>query len=311
VELRRLRHALALRQERNFVKAAAALHITQPALSQSILELERELGVRLFDRDRNGAVLTTAGQAFMSHAEQVLQSARGLEREMALIRDGAGGSLAFGLGPVPAACFLQRILTRFVEERPGFTVQVEVNNGDALREHLFAERIEFFVASRQYVADDSRLSTRPLQKLPCSVFGRAKHPLAKKRKAPTAAQVQEYPKLSVRGPESGPELWSDILGVDSKTPLPGTIYCDDFAILKSLVLSSDALVLAPVAAVAGELAAGSIVELRPSNMRKLAADLMFTYIRNRTLSAGAEIAFNTIRELTNVQPAGRDSQSLL
>jgi DNA-binding transcriptional LysR family regulator len=71
MDFRRLRHAMVLREEKTFVKAAAKLHITQPALSQSISRLEADVGLRLFDRDRSGVFLTAVGKTFMARAEEL------------------------------------------------------------------------------------------------------------------------------------------------------------------------------------------------------------------------------------------------
>ena len=61
-DMRRLRHALALAEYRNFARAADALHITQPALSRSIQSLEDGLGVRLFDRSPRDVQPTAFGE---------------------------------------------------------------------------------------------------------------------------------------------------------------------------------------------------------------------------------------------------------
>jgi DNA-binding transcriptional LysR family regulator len=60
IDLRKLRYFLAVAVESNFGRAAARLHMTQPALSRQIQSLETEVGVRLFERDRQGARLTSA-----------------------------------------------------------------------------------------------------------------------------------------------------------------------------------------------------------------------------------------------------------
>lgn len=67
----RLKIFLKLSDTRSFTAAAAELGISQPAVSQNIAELERILGVRLFDRNRGEAVLTEQGTVFKSYAEQI------------------------------------------------------------------------------------------------------------------------------------------------------------------------------------------------------------------------------------------------
>ena len=88
MELRHLRCFIVLAEELHFTRAAERLHIEQPPLSRAIKELEDELGVVLFDRNRRGTVLTAAGAAFLQDIRRLLTV---LERFIARLRDSSDG----------------------------------------------------------------------------------------------------------------------------------------------------------------------------------------------------------------------------
>ena len=78
MNLRRLEQLIALAEEGSFVRAAERTHLSQPALTRSIQHLEHDLGIRLFDRTRQGVVPTAAGQQLVDRARRVLFEVRGL-----------------------------------------------------------------------------------------------------------------------------------------------------------------------------------------------------------------------------------------
>jgi LysR family transcriptional regulator, transcription activator of glutamate synthase operon len=96
VELRHLRSLVMLARERNFTRAARRLRIAQPALSQQIRGLERELGVRLVARTNRTSGLTDAGARLVSRAEQILLAVQDATKEMAACAGEEGGTVRIG-----------------------------------------------------------------------------------------------------------------------------------------------------------------------------------------------------------------------
>jgi DNA-binding transcriptional LysR family regulator len=102
VHVRDLRYFAAVAEELHFTRAAERLYVSQPALSKQVRALERQLGVELFRRDRQGVTLTAAGTALLPHARRVLdawtEGAAAVERARAAER----GTLVVGMSTSPA-----------------------------------------------------------------------------------------------------------------------------------------------------------------------------------------------------------------
>src|SRR5690349_24441984 len=81
-ELRQYRYFVEIARHGSFTAAARSLHVTQSLLSEQVMRLERDLECRLFDRGRHGAQLTAAGEALVSHAEQLLRLSQDIERSV-------------------------------------------------------------------------------------------------------------------------------------------------------------------------------------------------------------------------------------
>lgn len=121
---RQLRAFAALARERNFTRAAAECHLSQPAFSALIAQLEDSLGLRLFDRSTRFVDLSAEGRAFERSAGRVLEE---IEAALAFASDRAGarrGRVAIALLPSLAADWLPRVLAGFRARHPGIEIQV-------------------------------------------------------------------------------------------------------------------------------------------------------------------------------------------
>lgn len=132
MELRHLRYLVAVVQERQFVRAAAELHIAQSALSQQIRDLERELGVELLVRDRRGITPTPAGEVLLGHARLLLAQADEARAEIAELTGLVSGSLRVGSGSPSGPVPLPATLAELQRRHP----QVEISVRDTTSEEL-------------------------------------------------------------------------------------------------------------------------------------------------------------------------------
>jgi DNA-binding transcriptional LysR family regulator len=112
IELRQLRHFVALIEFRNFTTAAQAMKISQPAFSRSIQSLEQMVGARLINR-QNPLEPTKKGLLVLEHARQLLQHSQELLNDIAAFNEKEAGEIRFGVGPAPAAWLLPQVVRPF------------------------------------------------------------------------------------------------------------------------------------------------------------------------------------------------------
>lgn len=139
MELRQLRHFVAVAEELHFGKAAQRLNISQPPLSQSIRRLEEELGAQLLTRTSRSVALTPEGGLLLAEARAILSRADHAARAVGLMARGAGGVLRIGLvGPALEGGRLPCLIRAFRQDNPQVRIQLEQLNSmeqlDMLRE---------------------------------------------------------------------------------------------------------------------------------------------------------------------------------
>ncbi|MGD1065828.1 MAG: LysR family transcriptional regulator [Vulcanimicrobiaceae bacterium] len=115
-------------RERSFTRAAAELHLTQPAVTQQIRALERDLGVTLVDVVARRATLTEAGVMLAERADRLLAQADAVRRDLRDLAEARGGTLHVGATVTIGGWVLPQLLARFRDERPGVTVDVRIAN---------------------------------------------------------------------------------------------------------------------------------------------------------------------------------------
>jgi DNA-binding transcriptional LysR family regulator len=124
MELRQLDHFVAIAEDRSFTKAARRLNYVQSALSVSVQALERELGVRLFDRTTHRVTLTGAGEALLPAALRTLAAAEEVRDIAAAVKGVLRGRLRVGLMQSFTFADIPGLLGKFHRQHPGVEIQV-------------------------------------------------------------------------------------------------------------------------------------------------------------------------------------------
>ena len=144
---RELTAFLTLAEQRNFTRAAALCHLSQPAFSALVRALEDSLGARLFDRTTRSVELTAEGRVLVEPARRLLRDA---ESALTDVRDHAArrrGRVAIALLPSLAAGWLPPLLAKFHKQYPGIEIDVADVLSDACIERVRAGGADFALAS--------------------------------------------------------------------------------------------------------------------------------------------------------------------
>lgn len=142
VKLRQLEYVLWVDRLGSFSKAAAKLHVAQPAISRQIIMLEKELGVRLFHRDGHGAIPTAAAQILCTTAEGIFKQLEDAKAELANMKESPTGKVSLGVPPSLSQYFA-RSLNGIVKSRfPDITLKITEGWTGHLYDWIVSGRID-------------------------------------------------------------------------------------------------------------------------------------------------------------------------
>jgi len=177
-----LRVFVAVLEHRSFRKAAAALHITQPAVTKAIAGLEELLEVKLFDRNSSGVEPTVHGVSFAPHAVAIFGELRSAAQELAIVSSGAKGTLHIGTVPMPAVPFLPIAIKQLVDAHPDIFVSVVEARELDLAERLRKRDIELAIFRLPLFNPGEDLHVDVLFEERLCVLTSKEHPLAERQK---------------------------------------------------------------------------------------------------------------------------------
>ena len=205
VTFRQLRVFTEVARHLSFLRAAEGLHLTPPAVTMQVKELESQVGLPLFERVGRKVSLTTAGEYFLVYAKRLLATLKDADDAMARFKRIEGGVLSVGLVST-AKYFVPQLLARFREEHPGVEIRLSVSqNREQLVALLHAGEVDLAVMGRP----PKELATRaePFAAHPQVVVAPPGHPLVQAGRVPAGA-LGSYPFI-VREAGSGTRATMD------------------------------------------------------------------------------------------------------
>jgi DNA-binding transcriptional LysR family regulator len=136
MEIRVLKYFLTVAREESITRAAEILHITQPTLSRQLMQLEEELGVKLFIRGKTKITLTDEGMLLRRRAEEIVDLADRTEREFSEQDNLIGGEIFIGAGETNAMHILADLIKKFNKDYPQVKYNLYSGNADDIKERI-------------------------------------------------------------------------------------------------------------------------------------------------------------------------------
>jgi DNA-binding transcriptional LysR family regulator len=192
VELRHLRYFVAVAEMENVSRAALKLHVSQPALSRQIRDLEDEIGFSLLERTAKSVRVTEAGRSFLNDARALLQQADDAVKKARAVASAEPSELHIGYSPTPFAEILPRTLRAFQQAMPNVHVRLHDWSNNAIRDGLHDRRLQLGLIVPPTKASSMRdLRYEELFHQRVCVAVAPQHPFARRRAIPLTEVAAE------------------------------------------------------------------------------------------------------------------------
>jgi LysR family transcriptional regulator, transcription activator of glutamate synthase operon len=192
MDLRQLRYLVALAEEGSFTRAAASVHIAQPAVSQQIRRLEEELGLALVERTTRRVTLTDAGELLVIRARRVLSELEAAEKELQALSGMYAGHVTIGamhtMGPVD----LSLALALFTERHPNVQFTVREHSSEEMAEMLRVDELDLAFLSVTERIESHGLGLHQLVSEELVVLLPRSHPLGGRREVRMAELADQH-----------------------------------------------------------------------------------------------------------------------
>ena len=187
--LHQLKVFVTVAKLQSYTLASEKLGVRQPSVSLIIQSLQRELGVKLFDRLGNKVHLTRAGEELFRHAEEIIGKVEGLKEEMDELQGLKTGSISVGGTAIAAASFLPVAVQKFKEKHPGVSVTLKIERSRVLEKEIL--RGELDVAILGQAPHSSLIVGKPYRDEEIVVVAPPNHPLTKRSSVPLELIAKE------------------------------------------------------------------------------------------------------------------------
>jgi len=239
IDLKKIRHVVEVAHSESITTASYTLAISQPALTRSIADVEKQLGVQLFLRMRRGMRLTEAGQVFVDQAQRVIKSVDDLFINTEDYLNLKLGRLRVGIAPAGYHAYLNDPMTELVKAYPGMQLELVVGYAEQLAPRVISGDLDVLWGAARPLTQWPELKVTILRDLYYGFMIRKNHPLTELSKI-REVDLLKYPILL---PATVQPIHIDVArryAPNGLPPMHPRYVTDDFETTKSIIASSDA-----------------------------------------------------------------------
>jgi DNA-binding transcriptional LysR family regulator len=282
ITLRQLKVFAAVAKHTSFARAAEELHLTQPAISMQIKELEGAVKLPLFERAGRTVRLTMPGEYLLVYARRMLATLKEAGDALAKLRGVQGGRMTIGMVST-AEYFLPRLVARFRSQHPAVEMRLAVGNREQLSRMLHDNEVDLAVMGRPPRELDTR--AEPFAAHPLGVIAAPEHPLAGRREI--APKTLDGEPFIVREPGSGTRAAMEGFFKENRVVPTPTMQMTSNETIKQAVIAGMGLAFVSLHTVALELSVGQLVLLDVAGL-PLVRRWHIVNVQGKTLSPAAE-----------------------
>ncbi|AJZ56114.1 bacterial regulatory helix-turn-helix, lysR family protein (plasmid) [Paraburkholderia fungorum] len=274
---------------------AERLHVSQPAVTREIRELEDRTGVILFDRLPRGVALTEAGSVLFEYAERIFSLAKGAENELKEIAGLGAGHIVIGASGTLGVYLVPDLIARFNASYPRVGIDLTVANTERVETGLV--NLKFTLGFIEGPFDEAVLHSHRIGSDEIAVVAAAAHPLAGRRLK--AADLTDQAVI-MREPGSGTRAIVEEAYAGLGLGIEPLMSVSDTEAIKRMLLAQHALAYVSLLSVQSELRRGELTVIPVADLR-IERPLHMVWTRGRSLSPSSQALFDLVVATTEAK----------
>ena len=257
LKLKQLRLLVAIAEHSSILHAAEDIHISQPAATKLLKDLEADFNVKLFDRTNRGVVPTEFGDALVRHGKLILAQLSHAAQELDDLNEGLGGRVVVGTLLAASAKLLPRVIREIHAERPNVSIVVRDGTNDFLMPLLHSGELDMVVGRLAEYRYREELTQEILYHEEVVVVCRREHPLARSKTVKFEALADQDWILPPKQTTLRRQVDKEFFDRGLPSP-PNPVECVSFLTNRAILLETDMIGVFPLHVVEREISNGEL-----------------------------------------------------